>query len=229
VEAINNDVILFAYGGSWRSGRKEMYSFLGKRLARKGYVAVIIDYPLAPKYKIQKMSLSVAQAIKWTAQNIKQYGGDEKNIYVAGHSAGGHLIALNTVTNRYFDSLKIKNPIKGAILIDAAGLDMFEFLKAEKLAPGTSYLQAFTNDPAIWKSHSPLYFLDKEDPEMLILLGGKTYPGITSSTKRFIAKMDRISIEQNFHLQKNKKHIPMMTQFFWPWSKTYKWIEEFTN
>jgi hypothetical protein len=125
--------------------------------------------------------------------------------------------------------LKIKNPIKGAILIDAAGIDMFEFLKSEKLAPGTSYLRAFTNDPAVWKSHSPLYFLDNEDPKMLILLGGKTYRGITVSTQRFIKKATNLSIKQNFHLQKNKRHIPMMTQFFWPWSKTYRWIDEFTK
>ncbi len=228
-KATNCPIIVFAYGGSWRSGKKEIYSYLGRRLAKKGIVAVLIDYPLTPAYQVPDMALSVAQAIKWTKNNIANYGGDPDKIYVAGHSAGGHLVALNTLKNDYFTELGMENPIKGAILIDAAGLDMYNFLQNEKLTPNTSHLQAFTNDPAVWKDTSPIYFLDKDDPDLLIMMGGKTYPGIESSTERFLEKSAEIGYTPTYHLQPNKKHIPMITQFIWSGNKTYDWIEEFVK
>ncbi|GAB3337946.1 hypothetical protein GCM10027429_22960 [Marivirga atlantica] len=222
-------VVVFAYGGSWESGKKELYSFLGKRLAKKGIVAVIIDYPLSPAYKVPDMALSVAQSVKWTVNNIANYHGNPDRIFVSGHSAGGHLTALNTLKDDYFDQLCVENPIKGAILIDAAGIDMYTYLKEKKLASGESYLKAFTNDPAVWKDTSPIYYLDNQDPQCLIMMGGKTYPGIKSSTERFLDKSEEIGYEPIYHLQPSKKHVPMITQFIWSGNKTYDWIEEFVK
>src|SRR3712207_4595170 len=42
------NVWIFIHGGNWNSGSKSQYGFLGRRMARKGIVAVIIDYPLTP-------------------------------------------------------------------------------------------------------------------------------------------------------------------------------------
>ena len=119
------EVLIFVHGGSWRSGRKGLYSFFGKRLARKGVTAVIIDYPLSPEAQYNEMAASVAQAVEWTQQHIEEYGGSADKIFVSGHSAGGHLASLITVRDAYFDTLGITNPIRGTVLIDAAGLDMY--------------------------------------------------------------------------------------------------------
>ncbi|MCH6234908.1 alpha/beta hydrolase [Cognataquiflexum rubidum] len=223
----SNDVMLFIYGGSWDSGKKEIYNFLGSRLARKGIVAVIIDYPLSPDYQVHDMAKAAAQAVRWTEENIKTYGGSPDKIYVSGHSAGGHLASLISVRDEYFDTLGVENPIKGTILIDAAGLDMYWFLKEMNYAPGTQYLRAFTDNPQIWKDTSPIYFLDEKDPPMLIMMGGKTLPGIEKTTERFLEEYRKINPEPNFHLQKGKKHKPMIVQFIYTPSKVYKWIGEF--
>ncbi|RYG17265.1 MAG: alpha/beta hydrolase, partial [Chitinophagaceae bacterium] len=45
----NEDVIIFIHGGSWSSGKKETYWWLGRNLAKKNIVTAIINYPLAPK------------------------------------------------------------------------------------------------------------------------------------------------------------------------------------
>jgi acetyl esterase/lipase len=161
----SNDVMLFIHGGSWDSGNKDIYNFLGARLARKGIVAVIIDYPLSPDYQVHDMAKASAQAVRWAVENIKTYGGSPDKIYVSGHSAGGHLASLISVRDEYFDTLGVANPIKGTILIDAAGLDMYWFLKEMNYAPGTQYLRAFTDNPQVWKDTSPIYYLDeKSDP-----------------------------------------------------------------
>lgn len=220
-------VFIFIHGGSWDSGKKELYSFFGKRLARKEMVAVIIDYPLSPEYIISDMTLATAQSVKWVKENIEEYRGDPDQIYVSGHSAGGHLAALLSIKDEYFEALDIKNPIKGAILIDAAGLDMYSFLKKKNYPAGTSYLKTFTNDSEIWKEHSPIYYMEKNDPPLLIMMGGKTLAGILSSTERFLEEYRKIVPEPNFHLQEGKKHIPMILQFYNSNNKAYDWIETF--
>ncbi|PRY86525.1 alpha/beta hydrolase [Mongoliibacter ruber] len=222
-----NPVMLFIHGGSWNSGNKEIYNFLGSRLARKGIVAVIIDYPLSPDFQVHDMAKASAQAVKWTEENINTYGGNPERIFVSGHSAGGHLASLISVRDEYFDTLGAENPIKGTILIDAAGLDMYWFLKEMNYEPGTKYLRAFTDDPQVWKDTSPIYFLDEKDPPMLIMMGGRTLPGIEKTTERFLEEYKKIKPEPNFHLQKKKKHIPMIAQFIYTPNKVYKWIEEF--
>lgn len=222
-------VIVFIHGGSWKSGKKEMYSFFGKRLARKGIVAVTIDYPLSPDYIITDMTMASAQSIKWVKENIEEYGGNPEQIYVSGHSAGGHLAALLSVKDEYFKELEIVNPIKGAILIDAAGLDMYTFLKEKNYPAGTSYLQTFTNDSEIWKQTSPIYYLDRNDPSLMIMMGEKTLPGIISTTESFMIEYRKIVPQPNFYLQDRKRHAAMILQFINSNNKAYDWIESFID
>ena len=221
------DVFIFIHGGNWNSGNKALYSFFGTRLARKNVVAVIIDYPLSPEYKYYDMALASAQAVNWVKKNIEKYGGDPNRIFVSGHSAGGHLAALISVRNNYFDTLGIANPIAGTILIDAAALDMYGYLKSEDFDDDNTYLKTFTTDSAQWKAASPLYFLHSNMPPMLIYQGGKTYPSIKESNEKFIAALKPFAPATPFHLLKGKKHIPMILQFFNTCNPRYKEIISF--
>ena len=221
------DVFVFVHGGSWHLGRKELYSFLGKRMARKGVTAVVIDYPLSPAAKYDEMAASVAQAVQWTYQHISEYGGNPNSIFVSGHSAGGHLAALNTVRNEYFDTLGLANPIRGAILIDAAGLDMYGYLKEHENDEDRKYLATFTKNPANWKEATPLFYLHQNMPPLLIYQGEKTYPSISKSTRKFVDALEKYVPKPNYRVLKRKKHIPMITQFLFPWNPLYQEIINF--
>ena len=109
---IPKNVLIFIHGGNWNSGKRSLYNFFGTRMARKGIVTVIIDYPLTPKATYKEMAYASAASVKWVKENIAAYGGDTGKIFVSGHSAGGHLAALISLDNEYFDSLKITNPLK---------------------------------------------------------------------------------------------------------------------
>jgi len=224
-----NDVMIFIHGGSWNSGDKDIYNFLGSRFARKGIVTVIINYPLAPDYQVHDMAQAAAKAVQWTKENISEYGGSAEHIYVSGHSAGGHLAALLTVRDSYFDSLGVSNPIKGAVLIDAAGLDMYWFLNEMNYEPGTSYLKAFTDSPTVWKDTSPIYYLDEKDPPIFIMVGGRTLPGIEKTTVRFMEEYKKIDPNPQYYLQPRKKHVPMIAQFVYTPNKAYRWISDFMD
>lgn len=216
-------VLIFIHGGSWKSGNKEIYDFLGSRMARKEVVTVIIDYPLAPTYQIQSMELAAVQSVVWTRKNIEKFGGDPDQIFISGHSAGGHLAALVGIKESNFLNPEIKNSLKGAILIDPAGLDMYWFLQETKgTDEGNKYLGAFTEDPDVWKAASPIYFLEGEKLPILIMEGEKTYPGIRLTVDRFRKEADVKGVPLDYEFYKKKKHIPMITQFFWTYNRGYK-------
>jgi len=226
---VDKNVLIFIHGGSWRSGDKKLYSFFGSRMARKGVVTVIINYPLSPIGDFNDMAYASASSVKWVYENIDQFGGDQNKIFVSGHSAGGHLAALISVRDEYLDSVGIKSPIKGAILIDAAGLDMYGYLMEEKKPEGHSYLKTFTPNPREWKKASPLYHLHKGMPPFLMYKGENTYASIHRSHDKFVKALPNFTSKVNYHVLKRKKHVPMITQFVWTWNPRYDEILHFMN
>lgn len=210
-------VLIFVHGGNWNTGNKNTYGFYGRNFAKKGLITVIPDYTLSPNANYDDMAKEIAAAIQWTKKNIDKYNGDPNQIFVTGHSAGGHLVALAVMNPKYGIDPKT---ISGIILNDAAGLDMKHYLESYPPTNENDYIATWTNNPAKWQEASPIYFIDKNTPPFLIYFGDKTYESIKTANERFLSKLHQFqpSIEP-IHI--NKKHVPMITQYFWPWSKRF--------
>ncbi len=216
-------VLIFVHGGNWNSGKMELYNFFGKNFARKGITTVVVGYSLSPEADYQEMTSQVAKAFQWTIKNISHYNGNPDRIFLTGHSAGGHLISLATMNPEYGIDTK---DISGIILNDAAGLDMHHYLQKNPPTTADDYLTTWSNNPENWKKASPIFYLDEDTPPLLIYLGKKTYPSITTANERFLNALK--TFQPNVEpVLLNKKHIPMMTQYLWPWSSRYKEIIEF--
>lgn len=87
-------VLLFIHGGAWRHGFKEWMGFMAPPITSLPAVFVSINYRLAPEGKYPQPLDDCVDALAWVYRNIESYGGDSNRIFVAGHSAGGHLAAL---------------------------------------------------------------------------------------------------------------------------------------
>ena len=223
-------VVVFIHGGSWNSGSKNLYSFIGRRLAKQNVVAVVISYRLAPAVTVPDMADDCAHAVLWTAQHIREYGGDPNRIYVMGHSAGGGLAALLATDNQLFSKLGLPdNPIKGAILDDPAGLDMFDYLKKMEYSGDEKYLIPFGKDPAVWRAMSPMYHVGSGNPPMLVFVGERTYPSIAGSTRKFRDKLQMLGLRYEFTVLPGKKHIAMVTQLFWQHNIIYRDLLRFIH
>ncbi len=214
-------ILVFVHGGSWRSGSKELYKFFGKGFARKGIISVVMNYRLNPT-PIDTMAYDVAKAVRWIKQNAGKFKGDTNNIYISGHSAGGHLAALVATDNSYFKKLNIPNPIHGVILIDAFGLDMHKYLTVSNSQADSIYTKVFSKDPEKWKKLSPINYLIKNTPPFLTLLGDKTYPAITQLNDIFHSELKRYQPNAPLIIYKRKKHVAMIGQFYNGMGKAYK-------
>jgi arylformamidase len=87
-------VLIFIHGGYWRSLDKADQSFLAPVFTESGSCVVIPNYSLCPAVTVSDIVLQLVKAVAWVYKNIDEYGGDPKRITVAGHSAGGHLVAM---------------------------------------------------------------------------------------------------------------------------------------
>ncbi|WP_010174044.1 alpha/beta hydrolase [Pseudomonas sp. PAMC 25886] len=90
----NAPVVVFFYGGSWNSGSRDDYGFVGEALASRGIVVVIADYRLYPQVRYPLFLQDGAQAVAWTHQHIAEYGADPGKLYVMGHSSGAYNAAM---------------------------------------------------------------------------------------------------------------------------------------
>jgi len=109
-------VLMFVHGGSWRTGDRSLYRALGERFARAGIGVAIPSYRLMPQNPHPAQIEDVAAAFAWVYRNIAQYGGDTSRIYVSGHSAGAHLVALLALDEKYLEKLGLeRKSIAGVI------------------------------------------------------------------------------------------------------------------
>lgn len=97
-------VFVFFYGGSWRSGNREFYRFVGETFASRGFVAVIPDYRLYPEVKFPDFVDDSARAVGWVLENISKYGGDTARVHVGGHSAGAYNAAMVAFDPRFAEA-----------------------------------------------------------------------------------------------------------------------------
>lgn len=224
----NQDVIIFIHGGSWSSGKKETYWWLGRNLAKKNIVTAVINYPLAPNATYKEMALASAQAVKWVRDSISAYGGNPSRIFLMGHSAGGHLCALINSDNQYFKAVNIDNPVKGVILNDAFGLDMEEYLtKAEKDDNYFDFLRTFSQDSKVWQLGSPLFYVKNVSNPHLLLYGSKTYQAIQLQTERIYEVLKNQHVAVKLEVIEGKKHVGMISQLIFGHNKVYKTIVQF--
>lgn len=132
-------VLLYLYGGSWQTGRKEIYGFLGKAFAHRGFTVAVPDYRLFPQARFPDFVEDAALALKWVKDNIAAHGGNPERLHLMGHSAGAHIGALLSYDPHYLEAAGIKS---GAIksFTGVAGPYSFNPLESATVKPVFSHL-----------------------------------------------------------------------------------------
>jgi acetyl esterase/lipase len=93
-------VVVCLHGGGWTHGSRADLRTTIETLARRGYVAVSVDYRLAPKDRFPAAVEDCKAAVRWLRANAKTYKINADRVGVVGFSAGGHLACLLGVTRK---------------------------------------------------------------------------------------------------------------------------------
>jgi len=113
-------MVVFFYGGSWSSGDRADYRFVGEALASHGIVAVVADYRLSPDVRYPVFLQDSALAMRWAFDNAQKYGADPARLFVMGHSAGAYNAAMLALDKRWLGGVGL-SPARLAGWIGLAG------------------------------------------------------------------------------------------------------------
>lgn len=113
-------MVVFFYGGSWSSGSRADYRFVGEALAAQGIVTVLADYRLSPEVRYPVFLQDSALAMRWAFDNAQKYGADPTRIFVMGHSAGAYNAAMLALDKRWLGAVGL-SPARLAGWIGLAG------------------------------------------------------------------------------------------------------------
>ena len=154
-------LVVFFYGGSWSSGERADYRFVGEALASKGIVAVVADYRLSPAFRYPAFVQDSASALRWAFDHAADYGADPARIFVMGHSAGAYNAAMLALDARWLDAVGLA-PKQLAGWIGLAG--PYDFLPI-----GDAKTQVAFNWPNTPVDSQPLTHASSASPPALLL------------------------------------------------------------
>jgi arylformamidase len=159
-------VLVFVHGGWWRACTSKEFSLVARGLVESGITVVITNYSLCPKVSIDEITRQSRAALAWVYQNVARYNGDRDRIYVAGHSAGGHQVAMLAITDWQNEYGLPANVVKGGISV--SGLFDLRPFRYSWLQPKL----LLTHD--VIERQSPLFHVPADTSEfpMLLTLGG---------------------------------------------------------
>ncbi|HET9232438.1 MAG TPA: alpha/beta hydrolase [Vitreimonas sp.] len=156
-------VIVFIYGGSWDSGDKDDYEFLGAALASRGFVTVLPDYRLVPEVRFPGFIEDCAAAVRWVSDHVGEHGGDPERIVLVGHSAGAYNAIMLALAGDYLRGAGVDaRSIRGAVGLAGP----YDFLPFDVDATRNAFGQA--PDALLTQ---PVRFARADAPPLLLLWG----------------------------------------------------------
>lgn len=195
-------VLFFIHGGAWKTGDRSYYPPLGNRYARAGILTVIPSYRLAPKYPHPAQIEDVAAAFAWTVRHAAEYGGDTNRIFVAGHSAGGHLAALLALDPTYLERYKVSpGHIRGVM----AWSGVYNLTLTEGLE------SVFTNNPEVRRQASPFHHVKAGAPRFLVSFCQHDYFSLPAQAHQFHRALQRAGVDSELLYIPEENHLSEMT------------------
>lgn len=122
----NYPLVVFVHGGSWESGSKEDYAFVGQSLAQAGYITAVINYRKAPEHVYPDYVEDTAKAIAWSYNNAASLHADPQRFAVMGHSAGAFNM-MAAVSNEDFLAPYGMSPSDISAVVGIAGPYSYDF------------------------------------------------------------------------------------------------------
>ncbi len=174
----NAPVAMMLHGGSWRGGTSGQLASIAEPFINAGAHFIAVDFSNVGETggDIFPMVDQVRRAVAWVSKNAASFGGDPAQLYLIGHSSGGHLGGCVVTTDWSKYGLD-KNPLKGALL----GSGMYD-LKAVRLSKRASFVK-FTD--AMEQELSAQRHLDRLQTPLVLTHGTLETPEFQRQTREF--------------------------------------------
>ncbi len=172
-------VLVFFHGGGWVKGSRQEYGWAARAYASKGFVVVVPDYRKVPQVRFPAFVKDGADAVRWTKDNIARFGGDPDRIAIAGHSAGGHTVAMLALDPQWLAKAGAPGAVKAAVGLSGP-YDFYPFTGRAIAAMGEWPRSQETQ---------PLAYARKDAPPMMLVTGTEDTTVRPKNARNLTAKL----------------------------------------
>ncbi|NIA70803.1 alpha/beta hydrolase [Pelagibius litoralis] len=151
-------MVLFFYGGSWESGERGDYRFVGEAFASQGLAVAIPDYRLYPPVRYPAFLEDSAAAVAWAHRHHKG------PLFLVGHSAGAYNAVMLALDDRLLAAEGLRPCDTLAGVVGLAG--PYDFLPLTDPA-----LKAIFGPAAGRAATQPVAYVNPKAPPLLLLSG----------------------------------------------------------
>lgn len=212
-------VVVWIHGGAWLMGDKNHPP--ADLLCPRGFAVASINYRLAQQAEFPAQINDCKAAVRWLRAHAKEYNLDPEHIGVWGHSAGGHLAALLATSGGVKElegdggNLSYSSRVQAAA--DWAGLsDLVSVVaqapancqidfKTPSKSPVVALMGSHQSQEACLKA-SPIYYISKDDPPLLVVHGDKDDIVPVEQSKEFCEALKKAGANAQCIIVKGQGH-----------------------
>lgn len=191
--------VVMVHGGGWDGRDRRDMDGISKKLARRGYLVLNIDYRLAPQFLYPASLEDTRQATRWLRANARALKLDAGRIAGWGYSAGAHLVAL-AATADAGAATRLQAVVAGGLPSDLPHYPVSPII--------TRYIGApYAQKEAVWIEASPARRVTKDSPPMFVYHGSwdrLVYPDDAQTMK---AALDAAGVRNELYLVHGLGHI----------------------
>lgn len=176
----NAPIHVFIHGGTWRYGSAEASIHMAEPLVNAGANLVLLNFSnIVEGVPLSVLARQVRDAVAWVHNNAEKIGGDPEQIFVSGHSSGGHLAGVVLTTDWEADYSLPTNLITGGLCSSG----MFD-LEPVRLSSRNDWLKLSPEDE---QNLSAQRQIDKLNAPVIIAYGTQETPEFQRQSVDFAA------------------------------------------
>ncbi|MES2830040.1 MAG: alpha/beta hydrolase [Bacteroidota bacterium] len=176
-------LLIWIHGGAWEGGLKKWID--PAYLLNSGYAIASIDYRFSGDAIFPAQVIDCNEAALFLWDHATEYGFDKSKFIIGGGSAGGHLSSLiglsaNNNKTEFYNNIKRSRQIKYKAIVDFYGPSDLNVVHGKATAMDydseNSALTRLLGHPTLERPDiaaqaSPVTYIDKNDPPIIILHG----------------------------------------------------------
>jgi acetyl esterase/lipase len=215
--------LVWFHGGGLTSNSKEKTEVtdFARYFAERGIIVVAANYRLSPQAKYPAYVEDAAAAVAWALKNIEKQGGDSRQVFVGGHSAGAYLALLVGMDERYLQKHQM-HPTDIAGYIPISGqTDSHWTVRAER---------GIGRDEALIDESAPLFFAGKKTAPMLLIVAEHDLEGRVQLNEQLLQAMHKGGhTDVELHQIASRNHVSLVTHIAEKEDKTATLILDFIS
>ena len=227
-------LVIWVHGGAWAGGNKDRHPALF--LLGQGFAVASINYRLSQHARFPAQIEDCKAAVRWLRAHADKYNLDPKRFGAWGQSAGGHLVALLGTTGDVKDLEGTTGHLDQSSRVQAVcdWCGPADFLAEVEQSRGTRLDRSRPNSPEAKliggellqhaekaKAASPVTYITKDDPPILIMHGDKDDIVPVAQSQGFALALQKAGVPVKLHIVPGGGHgfgnpqlLGMVQEFF---------------